>query len=180
MKIFIAGARSITSLDDNVQKKLMSIYNKNYNVFVGDCYGIDTAVQNFFMKLRYKNVTVYASNGKARNNVGSWKVENIHVNNSIKGFDFYKQKDETMAKNADYGFMVWDGKSRGTLNNIINLINDDKKVVVYISPFHKMLVIEKMSQLDNLIEHCPLSTKKTYRTLLSNNDIVNNIQLSLL
>ena len=63
MKIFIAGARSITSLDDNVQKKLMSIYNKNYNVFVGDCYGIDTAVQNFFMKLRYKNVTVYASNG---------------------------------------------------------------------------------------------------------------------
>lgn len=32
MKIFIAGARSITSLDDNVQKKLMSIYNKNYNV----------------------------------------------------------------------------------------------------------------------------------------------------
>ena len=43
-----------------------------------------------------------------------------------------------------------------------------------------MLVIEKMSQLDNLIEHCPLSTKKTYRTLLSNNDIVNNIQLSLL
>ena len=145
MKIFIAGARSITSLDDSVQKKLMSIYNKNYNVFVGDCYGIDTAVQNFFMKLRYKNVTVYASNGKARNNVGNWKVENIHVNNSIKGFDFYKQKDEAMAKNADYGFMVWDGKSRGTLNNIINLINDNKKVVVYISPFHKMLVIEKMS-----------------------------------
>lgn len=96
---------------------------------MGDCYGVDTAVQDFFIRLSYNNVTVFASNGKARNNIGNWNVENIHVDSSVKGFDFYKQKDIAMANSADYGFVIWDGSSRGTLNNIINLINQNKKSV---------------------------------------------------
>ena len=47
VKIFIAGAKSINSLDAFVQKKLMSICQKNYDVVVGDCYGVDFLVQSF-------------------------------------------------------------------------------------------------------------------------------------
>ena len=180
MKIFIAGARSITSLDDNVKARLMSIYNNKHGVFVGDCYGVDTAVQDFFIKLSYNNVTVFASNGKARNNIGNWKVENIHVDSSVKGFDFYKQKDIAMANSADYGFMIWDGSSRGTLNNIINLVNQNKKVLVYTTLFHKMFVIGTMQQLNTLVEHCPESTQKTFKKLLPKKTDINDTQLSLL
>lgn len=178
MKIFIAGARNITTLDDNVRTRLMSIYNNRHSVFVGDCYGVDTAVQNFFIKLRYDNVTVFASNGKARNNIGNWNVENVCVDNSLKGFDFYKQKDIAMANRADYGFMIWDGNSRGTLNNIINLVIQNKKVLVYTTFFHKMFVIGTIAQLNSLLLRCPLATQKMYRHLLSNNNIIKNRQLS--
>ena len=180
MKIFIAGARNIKSLDDNVKARLMSIYNNKHSVFVGDCYGVDTAVQNFFIKLNYDNVTVFANNGKARNNVGNWNVENVCVDSSVKGFDFYKQKDIAMANSADYGFMIWDGDSRGTLNNIINLVNQNKKVLVYTTLFHKMFVIGTMRQLNNLVEHCPESTQKTFKKLLPKKAEINDKQLSLL
>ena len=180
MKIFIAGARNIKSLDDNVKARLMSIYNNKHSVFVGDCYGVDTAVQNFFIKLNYDNVTVFANNGKARNNVGNWNVENVCVDSSVKGFDFYKQKDMAMANSADYGFMIWDGSSRGTLNNIINLVNQNKKVLVYTTIFHKMFVIGTMPQLNSLIVHCPQTTQKTYRQLVSSNNIIKDRQLSFI
>lgn len=180
MKIFIAGARNIKSLDDNVKARLMSIYNNKHSVYVGDCYGVDTAVQNFFIKLNYDNVTVFASNGKARNNVGNWNVENVRVDSSVKGFDFYKQKDMAMAISADYGFMIWDGSSRGTLNNIINLVSQNKKVLVYATIFHEMFVIGTISQLNSLLVHCPQTTQKTYRRLLSSNNIAENRQLSFI
>lgn len=180
VKIFIAGARNIKTLDDNVKARLMSIYNNKHSVIVGDCYGVDTAVQDFFMKMQYKNVTVFASNGQARNNIGNWNVENVQVDVSLKGFDFYKQKDIAMANNADYGFMIWDGSSRGTLNNIINLIQQNKKVLVYTTIFHRMFVIGTMVQLNFLVEHCPQSTQKTYRNLLSNNQPINDMQLSFI
>jgi hypothetical protein len=35
-----------------------------------------------------------------------------------------------MAIEADYGFVLWDGKSPGSLNNIIELLNKNKKAPV--------------------------------------------------
>lgn len=180
MKIFIAGARSVTSLSDTVKKRLYSIYEKNGDVLIGDCYGVDSAVQAFFSKLSYGNVIVFASNGKVRNNIGNWTVKNVPVESHIKGFDFYKQKDIAMADCADYGFMIWDGKSKGTLNNMINLIRQNKNILVYLSPFDKTVVIKNTEQLNALINICPQSTKETYYKLISGgNDISDNAQLTL-
>lgn len=180
MKIFIAGARNITKLDDNVKSRLLSVYNNKHSVFVGDCYGVDTAVQEFFIKLKYSDVTVFASNGKVRNNIGNWNVENIYVDNSARGFDFYKQKDIAMANSADYGFMIWDGRSRGTLNNIVNLVNQNKKVLVYTTFFRRMFVVGNMRQLNLLIKHCPVPTQKTFETLLATNVKFDVLQYSFI
>ena len=151
MKIFIAGARSIKSLDYPVQQKLLSIYHKGFDVLIGDCYGVDTAVQSFFAALNSSKVTVYASNGRARNNIGRWNVETVHVPQGYKGFDYYKQKDIAMANCADYGFMIWDGESKGTLNNIINLLAQNKKVLVYLSLQQCMYVIKSVEELSAFI-----------------------------
>ena len=103
MKIFIAGTRAISIFNETVENKLHRIYEKNFTVLVGDANGVDKTVQKFFSKLGYLNVTVYASNGKVRNNLGNWQVETISVPDNIRGFDFYAAKDKAMANNADYG-----------------------------------------------------------------------------
>jgi hypothetical protein len=40
--------------------------------------------------------------------------------------------------------MLWDGKSKGTVNNVVNLSRDHKPVVVYVAPtrqFHVDLAV---------------------------------------
>jgi hypothetical protein len=39
-----------------------------------------------------------------------------------------------MAKNADYGFVLWDGKSPGSIENVITLLKGGKSALVYYSP----------------------------------------------
>lgn len=69
MKVFIAGPRAITELDENIYLKLNSICDKNYDVLVGDADGIDTSIQKYLQSKLYKNVRVFASKGIVRNNI---------------------------------------------------------------------------------------------------------------
>lgn len=131
MKVFIAGPRAINELNEKICEKLDSICEKKYEILVGDSYGIDSCVQSFLNRKYYKNVTVFASGNRARNNYGNWYVHNVSVDSKTKGFDFYAQKDIQMAKSADIGFMIWNGNSRGTFNNIVNLLQMNKEVILY-------------------------------------------------
>lgn len=47
MKVFVAGSKNISSLDREVQRRLSSICEKGYSILVGDCYGVDSQVQDF-------------------------------------------------------------------------------------------------------------------------------------
>lgn len=154
MKIFIAGARSITIIDNFVINKLRSICDKGFDVLVGDCYGIDTVVQAYFADRAYSNVTVYASNGRARNNVGRWPVKNVPVASATRGFEFFRQKDIAMANDADMGFMIWDGKSRGTLCNILTLAEQGKTVLVYLQKDMLYVTIRSLADAQKLIPMC--------------------------
>ena len=151
MKVFIAGPRAETELDSNITKRLDKICNSNYTVIIGDADGIDSSVQKYLCDRNYQNVCVFASNGKARNNFGNWKIENVIVADTVKGFDFYAAKDLEMARQADYGFMIWNGESKGTFNNIINLINLNKEVLVYYIPTKKFYTIRNIDDLNKFI-----------------------------
>ncbi len=162
MKVFIAGARTVNDLDFSVQKKLAAIINKEYDILVGDCSGVDSSVQRFCNNFQYRKVTVYASNGRARNNIGNWNVKAISVSPEVHGFDFYKQKDMAMAMDADCGFMIWNGESRGTLNNMINLISQEKETLVYITTVKKMILLRSFTELSSLIRQYAPNALKTY------------------
>lgn len=129
--VFIGGARAITHLDQNVQARLQSLIASGCHVVVGDAAGVDKAVQKVLADHKYQSVNVYASNGTVRNNIGDWAVVAIQVSDDVKGFNFYAAKDKAMAKAADIGFMIWNGKSRGTFENIINLASQHKPCLVY-------------------------------------------------
>lgn len=150
MKVFIAGPRALSSLDEKVQNRLLNIIDHNLTVIVGDANGIDKAVQQFLHDRHYRNVIVYASGGEARNNIGDWPVKGIVVPNKVKGFEFYAAKDKKMAEDADYGFMIWNGKSKGTFNNIINLTKQRKKVLLYFTLHKKFYVFKSYEELQEL------------------------------
>lgn len=183
MSVFKAGAPSITTVDSFVINKLHSICDKHFDVLVGDCYGVDTAIQSFFADCSYPKVTVYSCNGKARNNVGRWLTKDIQVASTIRGFEFYRQKDIAMANDADIGFMIWDGESRGTLHNILTLAERNKMVLVYI-PKHQMpIVVRSLDEADKLIPACEENAKRKYYKLRKSKaatPTTNTEQLSIL
>lgn len=63
-----------------------------------------------------------------------WPTREIDAPRGARGFDYYSLKDRVMADTAAYGLMLWDGKSKGTVNNVVNLSRDHKPVVVYVAP----------------------------------------------
>jgi hypothetical protein len=171
MKVFIAGPRAISNLNSEVLKRIDNIINNGFTILIGDASGIDKAVQNYCTEKQYSNVQVFASNGKARNNIGQWEVVKIEIENNIKGFDFYAAKDLAMAKEADYGFMIWNGKSKGTLNNIINLTLLDKKVLVYYTPDNKFYVLKSIDAVKEFLsKNDDITVKNFFIEHLSKND----------
>ena len=116
MKVFISGSISIKILPKVAKEKLDSIIEKNLTVLVGDANGVDKLIQEYLRNKSYQNVYVYYAGSSIRNNLANWHVVNVPSN--LTGRALYTQKDKKMALDADYGMMIWDGKSQGTKANI--------------------------------------------------------------
>jgi hypothetical protein len=179
MKVFIAGPRAIRTLSPTVQERLRNIIEQKITVLVGDASGIDKMIQEYFSDANYKDVLVYASNGVARNNVGQWKVQNVPVRDNATGFAFYVEKDKAMADNADYGFMIWNGKSKGTLNNMVNLVSFNKEVLLYFTPHKRFYHINSMDRIHGLTDICGVDTSYILACLLSSGSAMQYEQTSL-
>ena len=128
MNIFIGGSKNIGRLSTTVKKMLCSIIRSNHHILIGDCYGIDLAVQHFLNEQKYDSVTVYTACNCAIHNVGGWKETNIATDNV--GFTAHREKDNAMANACNFGIMIWNGSSKGTFANIEDLKTLGKKAVV--------------------------------------------------
>jgi hypothetical protein len=85
-----------------------------------------------------------------RNNIGNWPTREVDAPRGARGFDYYSLKDRAMAEAAEYGLMLWDGKSKGTVSNVVNLSRDHKPVVVYVAPTKKFRTIRTSDDLRDL------------------------------
>lgn len=56
-----------------------------------------------------------------------------------------------MVNETDYGLMLWDGKSRGTLTSIVDLLHRGKPVVVYLAPGKSFHTLSKREELTVLL-----------------------------
>ncbi len=91
---------------------------------------------------------MFCITGNCRNNLGHWPTREIAVaSGARRDFAFYATKDCAMGSDADYGFMLWDGKSRGTLTNIDDLVAQSKPVVVYVAPEKTFVTVRKRDEL---------------------------------
>ncbi len=132
-KVFIGGSRRVTRLPAMARQRIDRMIAQKLPIVIGDANGADRAVQAYLADREYGAVEVFCVRGNCRNNLGGWRVREVTAPHSRRDFAFYASKDEEMAKDADVGFMIWDGKSFGTLANAFRLIDQGKKVVVFVS-----------------------------------------------
>jgi adenine-specific DNA-methyltransferase len=128
--IFIGGSRHVSHLSEGAKERINNVMDKNHDIVVGDANGADKAVQKFLHEAGYRKVTVYCSGDRPRNNLGQWSLHSVTPPKAAKGFQFYAAKDCEMAVAADFGLMIWDGKSPGTVLNVLRLLRAGKAVVL--------------------------------------------------
>lgn len=146
MKVFISGSIKISKIPKVALEKIDNIIKKNFTIIIGDAKGVDLNVQKYIYDKKYEDVIVYYAGNDIRNNVGNWNVRNVESDKS-KGRELYTLKDIEMANDADYGLMIWDGESEGTLKNINMMKNKNKKFFVIIG---EMIIDDK--NIDSIIK----------------------------
>ncbi len=147
--VFIGGSRHLSRLSAEVRKRLDRIQERNLWVIIGDANGADKAVQTYLNRSGYRNVEVFCSGRHCRNNMGDWRLRTVKPGSAPGTYDYYAAKDRLMASEATLGLMIWDGKSKGTLMNVLRLLNHGKKVVVYRSSDKRVWELKKKADWED-------------------------------
>ena len=142
---------NIKHLDPKVKGRIDNIVASEFDVVVGDADGADTSIQTYLFSLGYSKTTVYCSGSLPRNNVGNWPVRIAETKHSEGSRAFFTAKDLAMAEIADYGLMIWDTKSTGTLSNVIELLARKKKSVVFVNKEKAFKTVGTVEQLEELV-----------------------------
>ena len=143
----------IKNLDNNVANRINNIVKSNYQIIVGDADGVDSSVQKYLKQKKISLVVVYCSGDQPRNNFGHWITEKIHTESSPGTRAFFSAKDIRMAEDCDYGLMVWDTKSTGTLSNAIELLKREKISLIYINKAKEFLKVKDVTDLEKVISY---------------------------
>lgn len=144
--IFIGGSRYIVAIPVDAARRIERIMERRHSVIIGDAPGADTAVQRYLKASNYHQVTVFCSGRRCRNNLGDWPTRHITPPAHARGFQFHAAKDRAMARSADFGLMLWDGKSLGTLANTMRLAELGKATVIFDASRGSALTIRTSQQ----------------------------------
>ena len=127
-KVFVSGSMSIKTLTQREKETLENLASQEETMFlIGDAPGVDRLVQKYLHELGCRRVIVYHV-GNARNNIGNWKTVAVPTCGE-RGRDWYAVKDFAMTHDCTVGWVLWDGKSEGTYNNIMRLKSIAKDIV---------------------------------------------------
>jgi hypothetical protein len=149
--VFVAGSLSIKRLHPLFLERLDKIVGSAFQVIVGDADGADAAIQQALLDRGASAVTVYCSGWMPRNNVGGWPVHRVETDADPGSRAFFTAKDVEMAKVADYGLMMWDAKSTGTLSNVIELLKRGRTTRVFVNKEKQFLTVSDAAALSALV-----------------------------
>ena len=171
--VFLSGSRKSNQLNEMVKARIKEWLDQRAKFVVGDANGADKAMQGYLADQNYQDVKVYCSGSVCRNNVGDWDVQEVSVDPRLKGRAFYTQKDKEMSSIADSGFVLWDGKSIGSINNVHELLKNGKTIVVYLSPKRIFIDVTNPGELEELIKLTNQSDARTIHEKLKISPSVN-------
>lgn len=149
--VFLAGSLSIKRLHPRFLECLDRIVGSGFKVVVGDADGADASIQKALQERNAASVTVYCSGEKPRNNLGGWPVHRVSTDQAPGSRAFFTAKDLEMAEAADYGLMMWDAKSTGTLSNVIELLKRGRTSRVFVNKNEELVTVKSTQDLVRLI-----------------------------
>lgn len=150
MKVFLGGSIRLNALPNSVKQLITEEISRGRSFAVGDAAGIDLAFQQFLKNQSVRALTVFHSD-ILRNNIGNWPTEFVHSDLKSSGKDKFTVKDRKMANLADCGIMVWDGKSAGTLANVLDLLQQKKPCQIFLSPRGRLYLVTTLQELDEIL-----------------------------
>ena len=154
--VFLGGSRAVSHLNPVIREQLDNLIARQCKILIGDANGADKAMQKHFADKQYQHVVVFCMT-RPRNNLGNWETRVITSERKTKDSEYYATKDRVMGREARCGLMLWDGVSKGTLNNILELLNDHKTALVYFAPEKKFVKLTGEIELEVLLSHCDKS-----------------------
>jgi hypothetical protein len=177
-RIFISGSMRIKNLDTNILERINNIISSKYEVIVGDADGVDSSIQLYLQSHNVRLVTVYCSGKKPRNNIGDWNIKSIETKAKPRTREFFTAKDIVMADDSDYGLMIWDAKSTGTLSNCIELLNRNKLSLVYINKNKEFIKVKSVDDFKRLLSFMSESAFLKANLKLKINSWIESFQFS--
>lgn len=133
--VFISGKVSYDRrIPKRVQNELDACMKADTKIIVGDAPGADTRVQDYLAEKKYRNVEVYTTDAKVRNNVGNWKVNKISSDGYSDEREIRRQKDIAMTNAATRGFAISSDDDRpesATSLNIQRMKDQGKQIDLY-------------------------------------------------
>ena len=158
--VFVGGSRRITRLPVEAKTRIDRVVDRGLAIVVGDANGADKAVQKHLAEATYDKVTVYCSGRTSRNNVGQWETRNVSAEERERNFQFYAAKDREMARHAEFGLMIWDGKSPGTVLNILRLVQASRKAVLVSVADKSEIEFRSKEDWDTFLSRCSLKLRR--------------------
>lgn len=149
--IFISGSMRIENINKMVISRIENIIRENFTILVGDADGVDTSIQQILANKSYKNVMVYCAGNCPRNNIGKWELKTVDTNHKTNTRSFFTAKDIVMAEKCDYGLMIWDSKSTGTLSNVYELLIRKKTSVVFVNKINQFINVSNYKEFEQLV-----------------------------
>lgn len=131
MKVFLSGSKTAVKLPEQLKRTIDRYYDENAEFLIGDCFGADKLMQEYLCQKGYSCVTVYYSGTVLRWNAGNFPVKEIRVPDGVTGYARFRLKDLAMSRDCDCAIMLWDGKTRGTGQNILNMQRMGKPYTVF-------------------------------------------------
>jgi hypothetical protein len=181
-KVFISGSMGIKNIHQDVLHRIDNIISSEYQVLVGDADGVDTSIQSYLLENGAQSVEVYCTGLQPRNNIGKWKTNNVQTKYASGTRAYFTAKDLVMAEDCDYGLMIWDTKSTGTLSNTIELLKRGKNSLVFINKEKLFVKVKTVTDLETIVSYMnesALSKADKKIGLLSSIEMFKNEQSSL-
>ncbi|MEW8073916.1 MAG: hypothetical protein AB2826_26225 [Candidatus Thiodiazotropha sp.] len=152
-KVFVSGSMRIKNINQDVLRRIDNIVDSGFQILVGDADGVDTSIQSYLIEKGAKSVLVYCTGDQPRNNVGKWKTNNIQTKYAPGTRAYFTAKDLVMAEDCDYGLMIWDTKSTGTLSNAIELLKKGKNSLVFVNKEKIFIKVKTAIDLETLVSY---------------------------
>lgn len=143
----------IKNINKLVVNRIENIISENFHIIVGDADGVDSSIQQILAQKSYRNVTIYCTGNYPRNNIGKWEIQTIHSDHAPNTRSYFTAKDIAMAVKCDYGLMVWDTKSTGTLSNVYELLSKKKTSVVFINKIKQFITVSDPKGFEQLVSN---------------------------